>query len=102
MNENAAYMIPEYNAYRTKTFSQELACNWPSMEDGPCEEVRKEIGKQPKFDSAHQLELKIVHARERLAARIENEGYLICAQLKRLQQANSPVAKNMIKEILAQ
>lgn len=52
------------------------------------------------FDSAHQLELKMMHARERLAARIENEGYLICAELKHLQQNNSPAAKNMIKEML--
>ena len=52
------------------------------------------------FDPAHQLELKMMHAWERLAARIENEGYLICAELKRLQKDNSSTAKNMIKEML--
>lgn len=92
MNENEAYMIPECNLYRTKVFSQEPTRKRP---------LTKEPLSMANFDSAHQLELKILHARERLAARIENEGYLICAQLKRLQQANSPVAKNMIKEMLA-
>lgn len=52
------------------------------------------------FDSAHQLELKILHARERVAARIENEGYSICVELKRLQKDNSPAAKTMIQEML--
>jgi len=97
MNENEAYMIPECNAYRTKTFFQE---EWSSARDILSEEVRKEADKQPKFDSVHQLELKIMDARERLAARIENEGYLICAELKRQQQDNTPAANNMIKEIL--
>lgn len=101
MNENEAYMIPECNAYRTKTFSQVLACDWPSMGNGLCEEVRKGMGEQAKFDSVHQLELKMVHARERIAARIENEGNLICAELKRLRQDISPAAKNIIKEMLA-
>ncbi len=91
MNENEAYMIPECNLYRTKVFSQEPTCKRP---------LTKEPLPMANFDSAHQLELKILHARERLAARIENEGYLICAELKRLQKDTSPAAKNMIKEML--
>ena len=93
MKENEAYMIPECSLHRTKTFSQE---EWP---DALGEAVRKGANREPKFDSAHQLEMKIMHARERLAARIENEGYLICAELKR-QQDNATAAKNMIKEML--
>ena len=91
MNENEVYMIPECNLYRTKVFSQEPTCKRP---------LTKEPLPMANFDSAHQLELKILHARERLAARIENEGYLICAELKRLQKDNSPEAKSIIKEIL--
>ena len=91
MNENEAYMIPECNLYRTKVFSQEPTCKRP---------LTKEPLPIANFDSAHQLELKTLHARERLAARIENEGYWLCAELKRLQKDNSPAAKNMIKEML--
>lgn len=91
MNKNEAYMIPECNLYRTKVFSQEPTRKRP---------LTKEPLPMANFDSAHQLELKILHARERLAARIENEGYLICAELKRLQKDNSPAAKSIIKEIL--
>lgn len=91
MDENEAYMIPECNLYRTKVFSQELTCKRP---------LTQEPLPMANFDSAHHLELKMMHARERLAARIENEGYLICAELKRLQQNNSSTAKNMIKEML--
>lgn len=90
MNENEAYMIPECNLYRTKVFSQEPTCKRP---------LTKEPLPMANFDSAHQLELKMMHVRERLIARIENEGYLICAELKRQQQDNSPAAKNMIQEI---
>ncbi len=50
MNENEAYMIPECNLYRTKTFSQEVN---PSTEIDLREEVRNEMAVQPKFDSAH-------------------------------------------------
>lgn len=92
MNENEAYMIPECNVYRTKFFSQEP--DWHLS-------TKKSQIATPTSDSAHQLELKIMHARERLSARIENEGYLICAELKRLQKDNSPAAKTMIKEMLA-
>lgn len=91
MNENEAYMIPECHVYRTKVYSQEPDCHLST---------KKAQITAPKFDPAHQLELKMVHARERLAARIENEGYLICAELKRLQQDTSPATKNMIKEVL--
>lgn len=91
MNENEAYMIPECNVYRTKVFAQEPDCRLAT---------KKAQITAPKFDPVHQLELKIMGARERLAARIENEGYLICAELKRLQQDTSPATKNMIKEML--
>ena len=53
MNENEAYMIPECNLYRTKVFSQEPTCKRP---------LTKEPLPMANFDSAHQLELKMMHA----------------------------------------
>lgn len=91
MNENEAYMIPECNIYRKRVCAQELDCHLST---------KKAQITAPKVDPAHQLELKIMGARERLAARIENEGYLICAELKRLKQDNSPATKNMIKTMV--
>ena len=91
MNENEAYMIPECNIYRKRVCAQELDCHLST---------KKAQITAPKVDPAHQLELKIMGARERLAARIENEGYLICAELKRLKQDNSPATKNMIKAMV--
>ncbi len=41
-----------------------------------------------------------MHAQEKLAARIENEGYMICTELKQLQQSDLPAAKDVIKEML--
>jgi len=91
MNENEVYMIPECHVYRTKVCSQEPDYHFST---------KKAKITVPKFDPVYQLELKIMGARERLAARIENEGYLICVELKRQQQSASAAAKNMIKEML--